>query len=96
MKPDLKNLNLGSLLEDVLSLASVMRTEGRGRVRGQLEKFLGTMDFVSRKEFEAVRAIAIAARTQAEDVAAHVGMKKKATAKVKKKPAAKKDAKKKK
>jgi BMFP domain-containing protein YqiC len=65
-KPDLKDINLGRLVEDVLAVAQTFRNEGTARLRTELEKLLGKMDFVTRKEFEAVRAIAIAARTQAE------------------------------
>lgn len=80
-KPDFSSLNLGRLLEDVLGLAQLVRTEGKTRARGELEKFLGRMDFVTRKEFEAVKAIAVAARMQAEEVADHVGYKKRKTTK---------------
>ncbi len=90
-KPDLKSLNLGRLLEDMLSLGQLLRAEGSTRMRGEVERFLGRMDFVTRGEFEAVKAIAVAARTQAEELADHVGMKRKTA----KRPAAKKPTKKK-
>ena len=87
------NFNLGRLLEDILGLAQTLKTEGqkqssraRGPLTAEFERVAKKLNLVTREEFEAVKAIAIAARTQAEDVASHVGMKKKTV----KKPAAKK------
>ena len=62
------------LLDDLARVASGalgaftgMRHEVEGRLKAQFERILGSMDLVTREEFEAVRAMAQAAReSQAE------------------------------
>lgn len=82
-KPDLGSFNFGRLAEDIMGLVMNVQTEGKSRVKGEVEKLLQRMDLVTRREFDAVREIAIAARTQAEELAEQMGV-------AKKKPAAKK------
>lgn len=91
MQKNFANFNLGRLLEDLMGFAQMMKGGGTSPVDAGLEKVLKKMNLVTRAEFEAVKAMAVAARTQAEEVAEHVGMKKKPAAKTKAKmPAAKK------
>ena len=51
------------------TLAGVGR-EGRDAARERAREFFGGMDFVSREEFEAVKAMAAAAREQADKLEA--------------------------
>lgn len=70
MQKNFPNLNFGRLLEDLLALGQHMRGDTAKAVgQAQLEKLLQKMNLVTRAEFEAVQAIAIAARTQAEELA---------------------------
>lgn len=97
-KPDLSSFNFGRLAEDIMGLVMNVQTEGRSRVKSELEKMLQKLDIVTRREFEAVREIAIAARTQAEELSEQINGKKKPAVKPAarkspaKKPVAKKPA----
>ena len=53
------------------TLAGVGR-EGRDAARERAREFFGGMDFVSREEFEAVKAMAAAAREQADKLEARL------------------------
>ena len=53
------------------TLAGVGR-EGRDAARERAREFFGGMDFVSREEFEAVKAMAAAAREQADKLDARL------------------------
>ena len=53
------------------TLAGVGR-EGRDAARERAREFFGGMDFVSREEFDAVKAMAAAAREQAEKLEARL------------------------
>lgn len=73
-KPDLKNVlggnfNFGKVAEDIMGFVMNAGTEGRDRAKGEIEKVLHKMELVSRREFEAVREIAVAARAHAEELA---------------------------
>lgn len=85
MQKNFANFNIGRLLEDIMGLAQLVKSEGKTRTTHELEKVLKKMNLATKSDLDAVRAIAVAARTQAEEVAEHVGLKKKAA----KKPAAK-------
>lgn len=80
MQKNFANFNFGRLLEDLMGFAQMMKGGGSSPVDVGLEKMLKKMNLVTRAEFEAVKAMAVAARTQAEEVAEHVGMKKKKAA----------------
>lgn len=61
------------LLDDLARLAggavgalAGVRGEVEGQIRQQLERIVLQMDLVSREEFEAVRAVAVAARSAQE------------------------------
>ena len=64
--------SFGTALEDLIALAGTLRGQAKTRAQGELERLAGALDLVTRREFEAVRAIAIAARTQAEELAARL------------------------
>ena len=51
---------------------SGVRGEIESRLRDQLERVLAGMDLVSREEFEAVKAMAVKAREENEQLAARV------------------------
>lgn len=92
MQKNFANFNIGRLLEDIMGLAQLVKSEGKSRGTAEFEKVLKKMNLVTRAEFDAVKAMAVAARTQAEEVAEHVGLKtkKKAATKAAAKTAAKK------
>ena len=99
-KPNLSDLgqfNFGRLAEDILGVVMNVQSEGKSRVKSEIEKLLERLDLVTRREFDAVREIAIAARQQAEALAEQINGGKKPAAKktaVKKAPAKKAPAKK--
>lgn len=80
------NFNFGRMAEDIMGTFMGAQSEGRSRIKTELEKLLQKFDLVTRREFDAVREIAIAARTQAEELAEQLNGKKKPAAK----PAARK------
>ena len=90
MQKNFANFNIGRLLEDIMGLAHLVKSEGKTRTTHELEKVLKKMNLATKSDLDAVRAIAVAARTQAEEVAEHVGLKKKAAKKTAAKPAVKK------
>ena len=52
--------------------ASGMRTEAEAAIRERLRRFAGDMDWVSREEFEAVKAMAAKARAEQDALAKRV------------------------
>ena len=56
--------DLSRLMNDAAGMAKGARREAETVVRGQVERFLASMDVVSRDEFEAVRQMAIRARDE--------------------------------
>ena len=67
------------LVADFVKLANAaagtfagMTREARDGARERMKEALGGMDFVSREEFEAVKAMAAKAREEAEDLKARV------------------------
>ena len=54
------------LVNDAAGMAKGVRREAETAVRGQIERFLASMDMVSREEFEAVRHMAVLARDENE------------------------------
>jgi len=83
------------LLDDLARVATSamgtlqgVRGEVEGRLRDQFERVLANMDMVTREEFDAVKAMAQAARLENEDLRARL----EALEAAAKKPAAKKKA----
>lgn len=60
---------LSRVMTGAVGLAQSARQEADGFVRAQIERLLRDADFVTREEFEAVRAMAIAARDENERLA---------------------------
>jgi BMFP domain-containing protein YqiC len=67
------------ILEDMAKVASSamgaatgMRSEVEARFREQLERLLNQMDLVPREEFDAMKAVAIAAREEQEKLSVQV------------------------
>ena len=63
---------LAKLMTDAAGAAQGMRRDFEGRVRSQGERMLREMDVVQREEFEAVKAMAVKAREENEQLAARV------------------------
>ncbi len=57
-----------------LGALSGLKAEVEALVRQQFERFMAGADMVPRDEFEAVRALAIKARTEQEDLAERVAV----------------------
>ena len=64
--------DLARMANGALNTLSSVREEIESRVRERVERMLADMDMVPREEFEAVRAMAQAARTEQEDLAARM------------------------
>ena len=58
--------NISRLMTDAAGVATGMKREAETVMRAQFERLIRDMDVVSREEFEAVRAMAIAAREENE------------------------------
>ena len=63
---------IGRLMNDAAGAAQGVKREFDTVMRTQAEKFLRDMDLVKREEFEAVRAMAQAAREENERLAARL------------------------
>ena len=61
--------DLSRLFNDAAGIAGGVRREVDTLVRSQLDRFLSTMDIVTREEFEAVREMAANARAENESLA---------------------------
>lgn len=62
------------ILTNAAGAARGMREEAETMFRTQMERIAGQMDFVTREEFDAVKAMAAKARAQADALEARVGM----------------------
>ena len=60
------------LMTDAAGVAQGVRDEAETAIRAQLERLMGDMDLVSRDEFEAVKAMAVAARDENDVLAARL------------------------
>lgn len=60
--------DLARVATGALGVATGMRQEVEGRLRGQFERILGEMDLVPREEFEVVKAMAAKARQRQEEL----------------------------
>ena len=60
------------LMTDAAGMAQGVRREAENVVKAQFERMMRDMDVVSRDEFEAVKAMAIAARDENEKLAARI------------------------
>ena len=64
--------DLARVAAGAVGTLSGVRSEIETRLREQLERMLAGMDLVTRDEFEAVKAMAVKARTEQEDLAKRV------------------------
>lgn len=64
--------DLARMAGGALGALSGLKAEIEALVRQQFERFMAGADMVPRDEFEAVRALAIKARTEQEDLEARV------------------------
>lgn len=64
--------DMAKLASSALGVAAGMRSEVEARFREQLERLLTQMDVVPREEFDAMAAVAVAAREGQETLAAQV------------------------
>lgn len=58
--------DMAKVMSSAMGVAAGMRTEVEARFREQLERLLAQMDLVPREEFDAMAAVAAAAREQQE------------------------------
>jgi BMFP domain-containing protein YqiC len=64
--------DLAKMLNGVAGTVAGMGREAEGSMRERMKEWIGGMDFVSREEFDAVKAMAAAARDEAETLRARV------------------------
>jgi len=64
--------DMAKVASSAMGVAAGMRTEVEARFREQLERLLAQMDVVPREEFDAMKAVAVAAREGQEALAARV------------------------
>lgn len=85
--------DFAELMTDAFSAAQAAGEEAQSVFRAQADKMAARMDFVSREEFDAVKAVAQAAREEADALKARIeALEKAATRPVTKKAPAKKPA----
>jgi BMFP domain-containing protein YqiC len=64
--------DLAKMLNGVAGTVAGMGREAEGSMRERMREWIGGMDFVSRDEFEAVKAMAAAARDEADALRARI------------------------
>lgn len=64
--------DMAKVASSAMGVAAGMRGEVEARFREQLERLLAQMDLVPREEFDAMKAVAIAAREGQETLAAQM------------------------
>ena len=64
--------DLAKMLNGVAGTVAGMGREAESSMRERMKEWVGGMDFVSREEFEAVKAMAAAARDEADALRARV------------------------
>lgn len=62
--------DMARVASSAMGVAAGMRSEVEARIREQMERLLAQMDLVSREEFDAVKAVAVAAREEQEALSA--------------------------
>ncbi|HEY9549891.1 MAG TPA: accessory factor UbiK family protein [Kiloniellaceae bacterium] len=66
--------DMAKVASSALGVAAGMRSEVEARFREQLERLLTQMDLVPREEFDAMKAVAVAAREGQEALSAQVAV----------------------
>lgn len=64
--------DLSKMLNGVAGTVAGMGREAEASMRERMKEWIGGMDFVSRDEFEAVKAMAVAARDEADALRARI------------------------
>jgi len=64
--------DLARVASGAIGVATEMRGEVEAQMRAQFERALSRFDLVTREEFDAVKAMAVKAREEQEDLAARV------------------------
>jgi BMFP domain-containing protein YqiC len=64
--------DLSQLMTNALGVAQGARTEAETAMRGMIDRFLADRNFVTREEFDAVRAMAQKAREENESLKARI------------------------
>ena len=64
--------DLARVASGAIGVATEMRGEVEAQMRAQFERALSRFDLVTREEFDAVRAMAVKAREEQEDLAARL------------------------
>ena len=62
--------DIARVASSAMGVAAGMRGEVEARLREQLERLLSQMDLVPREEFDAIKAVAVAAREEQEALSA--------------------------
>lgn len=66
--------DFAKMLNGVAGTVAGMGREAEASTRERVREWVGGMDFVSREEFEAVKAMAVAARDEAEALRARIAV----------------------
>lgn len=64
--------DLSKLMTNAMGVAQGARTEAETAMKGWIDRWLADRDFVTREEFEAVREMAIKARTENAELKARL------------------------
>ena len=64
--------DLSQLMTNAMGVAQGAKTEAETAMRGMIDRWLADRDFVTREEFDAVRAMAIKAREENAALAARI------------------------
>lgn len=64
--------DISKLMTNAMGVAQGARTEAETAMKGWVDRWLADRDFVTREEFEAVREMAIKARTENADLKARI------------------------
>ena len=80
--------DLAKMMNGVAGTFAGMGREAEGSMRDKMREWIGGMDFVARDEFEAVKAMAVAARDENEALRKRLDALEKSNKKAPKSPAA--------
>lgn len=64
--------DLSKLMTNAMGVAQGARTEAENALKSWMDRWLADRDFVTREEFEAVRAMAVKAREENESLKARI------------------------
>lgn len=64
--------DISKMMTNAMGVAQGARTEAENAMKGWVDRWLADRDFVTREEFEAVREMAIKARTENADLKARL------------------------